>query len=96
MKEPENIYSKTKDIVSRSIADESVLVPIKNNIGDLESIFTLNSTAARIWELIDGKLSLAQIKDILCSEYEVESVVIESDIFEFIDSALEAGLIISS
>ena len=49
------VYKKSDSIVSRRIADEFILVSIRQNVGDLESIYTLNETAARIWELIDGK-----------------------------------------
>ncbi len=49
------IYMHDPSIVSRSIAGEVILVPIKKNVGDLESIYTLNDTGARIWELIDSQ-----------------------------------------
>ena len=35
----EKIYKKDDSIVSRKIADEFILVPIRQNVGDLESPF---------------------------------------------------------
>ena len=52
-------YQQDPSIVSREIAGEVILVPIRNNVGDLESIYTLNETAARIWALLDGDHTLA-------------------------------------
>ena len=78
----EKIYSKSDSIVFRKIADEFILVPIRQNVGDLESIYTLNETGARIWELIDGKKKVNDIKDMIVDEFEVTPEEVEKDIIE--------------
>jgi hypothetical protein len=78
----DKIYSKSDSIVSRKIADEFILVPIRQNVGDLESIYTLNETAARIWELIDGKNKVNEIKERIVEEFEVTPEEVEKDIME--------------
>ncbi len=78
----DKVYTKSDSIVSRKIADEFILVPIRQNVGDLESIYTLNETAARIWELIDGKTKVGKIKEKLIEEFEVTSEEAEKDIAE--------------
>ncbi len=74
------IYTKSDSIVSRKIADEVILVPIRQDVGDLESIYTLNEVAARIWELVDGKSTVKEIRDVIVSEYEVPPIEVEKDI----------------
>lgn len=78
----EKIYKKDDSIVYRKIADEFILVPIRQNVGDLESIYTLNETAARIWELIDGKIKVREIKERIVKEFEVTPEEAEKDIME--------------
>ncbi len=78
----DKIYKKDDSIVSRKIADEFILVPIRQNVGDLESIYTLNETAARIWELIDGKMKVEEIKEKIIEEFEVAPEEAEKDIIE--------------
>ena len=78
----DKVYSKSDSIVSRKIADEFILVPIRQNVGDLESIYTLNETAARIWELIDGKIKVREIKERIVEEFEVTPEEAEKDITE--------------
>ncbi len=79
----ERIYNKKSDsIVSRKIGDEFILVPIKQDVGDLESIYTLNETAARIWELIDGKIKVRDIKDRIVQEFEITPTETERDLIE--------------
>ena len=77
-------YQKDPNIVSRKIAKEVILVPIRNRIGDLENIYTLNEVAARIWELIDGKKNVSQIIDTIIDEFDVSAEEAEQDLSEFI------------
>ncbi|MCK4648720.1 PqqD family protein [bacterium] len=80
----EKCYQKDPNIVSRKIAGEFILVPIKQNVGDLESIYTLNEVAARIWELIDGKRKVKEIKDMIVEEFEVAPKEAEKDLIELL------------
>ena len=43
-------YQRTDEFVARNIAGETVLVPVHRQIGDLESIYTLNEVATFLWE----------------------------------------------
>ena len=47
-------YIKSGEFVTRAIAGETIVVPIKAGVGDLDSIYTLNEVGATIWGLIDG------------------------------------------
>lgn len=77
-------YQKDPSIVFREIAGEMILVPIRQNVGDLESIYTLNETAARIWELIDGQRSVREIGDQIVEEFEVSAEEAERDLLELL------------
>lgn len=76
----ERCYRKNPDFVGRRIADEYILVPIREKVGDLRSIFTLNDTAARVWELIDGKRRASEIKAALLEEYETTEAEVDGDL----------------
>jgi hypothetical protein len=78
----EKVYKKSDSIVSRKIGDEFILVPIKRDVADLESIYTLNETAARVWELIDGKLKVREIREKMVEEFEVTPGEAERDVIE--------------
>ena len=90
----EKVYKKSDSIVSRKIADEFILVPIRQNVGDLESIYTLNETAARIWELIDGKMKVREIKERMIEEFEVTPEEAEKDLIEHLQQLEEIEAII--
>mgnify|MGYP001101787453 CR=1 FL=1 len=80
----DKVYKKKDSIVSRKIADEFILVPISQNVADLQNIYSLNEVAARIWELIDGKMRVKKIRDKIVEEFEVTSEEAEKDLLEYL------------
>lgn len=62
MRNGTTIYAKNSNIVARKIVGEMVLVPISQKVGDLASIYTLNEVGACIWELVDGMVTVEQLK----------------------------------
>jgi len=80
----DRIYNKNENFVFRKIEDETILVPIKDNVGDMGSIYNLNEVAAFVWEQLDGKKSLRDIKHRLSEEYEVSAKEAEDDLSEYI------------
>ena len=77
-------FRKNPDVVFRRIGEECVLVPIVNNVGDLSSIYTLNETGTRLWELLDGNRDLGELCKAVEAEYEVSADTAAGDISEFI------------
>lgn len=88
-----SILSHSPSVVTRKTGSEYVLVPVTNNIADMNSVYTLNETGAFIWEQIDGKKSVQDIIEALTTEYDISEEAAGNDVFEFI-SNLEKYLII--
>jgi hypothetical protein len=88
-----SVFSRNEDIVFRKIEEEYILVPIRSNVGDLESLFILNGTGARVWELLDGKRTLEEIKSAVLDEYDISSEEAEADIKEYITALGEIGTV---
>ncbi|MFC2071723.1 PqqD family protein [Chloroflexota bacterium] len=86
-------YHKDSSMVARKIANEVILVPIRQNVGDLQYIYTLNEVGARIWELLGGEVTVADIVSALCNEYEVDRAQVEADIVDFLVQLESIGAI---
>jgi hypothetical protein len=86
-------FSKESDFAIRSIVGETIIVPIKGGVGDLNSIYVLNELGTQIWELIDGKSSINRITEEICKAYDVGPEEAEKDTIEFINSLEGSGLI---
>jgi len=98
--EPRNlkdlIFSKKDDFVTREIAGETIIVPIRKQAGDLESIYTLNEVGTVIWGMIDGKTKVSKIIEAIHQDYTTSPEDAAKDVSEFLQSLKEAGLIQSS
>lgn len=89
----DNIFIRNQDIVSRRIAGELFLVPVKGKLADMERIFTLTTVAEYIWDRLDGQRSLDDIRNDVVARFDVKEEQADSDIREFIAELVEAGLI---
>ena len=87
-----DIYRRSENIVSREIAGETILVPIRGSLVDLQKIYTVNAVGAVIWEHLDGTKSLAAIRDTLLERYDTDRRQIEEDLEEFIAMVAREGL----
>jgi hypothetical protein len=82
-------YQRNENFVFRRIEDETILVPIKDNVGDMGSIYSFNEIGALIWEHLDGEQNLAAIKDRVIAEYQVSSREVEADMRGFVTDLVE-------
>ena len=93
MSASEEVYLQDDSFVSRRIEDEVILVPIRQNVADLESIYTLSEVGARIWEQIDGRRATAEMLRLIVEEFEVTEEEAEKDLKEFIEQLAAIGAI---
>ena len=57
-------FIKQDNFVTREIAGETIIVPIRSHVADLDSIYTLNEVGTLIWSLVDGKTPLPNLRAI--------------------------------
>ncbi len=87
-------YGKDSSMVARAVAGETILVPIRQNVGDLQCMYTLNDVGSRIWELLDGGITVEEIVSTLTKEYEVETPQAKVDVDEFLAQMKEIGAVV--
>lgn len=85
--------AKDKNLVTRSIGGETLIVPVRSGVADLECIYALNEVGSRIWELLDERTPVTKIVEAICSEYDVTPEQAARDISELLSSLEAAGLI---
>lgn len=91
--DPAAIYRKSSDVVCRQVGAESILVPIRQNVGNLDYVYTLNPVAARIWALIDGTRTIDELVSELCDEFDVDRVTALADITTLLTDLAGASLV---
>lgn len=80
----EQRFRKADNIISRRIAGEAVLVPLRSKAADLDAIYALNETAALVWDLLDGIHTLDQVLDRITAEFEVPRLEAENDLINLV------------
>ena len=84
-----SILSHSPSVVTRKTGNEYVLVPVTNNIADMNSVYTLNETGAFIWEQIDGNRNIGDIIGLVIKEYDIDNDSANKDVFDFIGNMKE-------
>ena len=84
MTEADRTYKRNENFVFRQIENETILVPIKDNVGDMNCIYNLNEVGAFVWQNIKCKNSVADLKDMILSEFDVTESQAEADLDEFV------------
>jgi hypothetical protein len=74
------VLRKNPDIVTRVIDNETILLPVYKTSKDINCIYTLNASASRIWELFDGKRTLAKIKEAALKEFDATPKEVNQEI----------------
>lgn len=83
------VYTKNQKISSRQLGNEIMLYDSEN-----DKVHILNETGIIIWNLLDGKNSLDNIKEKLSKQFpEVKSEEILKDVNEIIEKLTREGLI---
>jgi hypothetical protein len=88
------VYVPAADVICRQVGHESILVPIRNNVGNLDYIYTLSPVAARIWALIDGNRPVDEIIEIICDEYDVSRDQAAADVAELVSDLEKVSLLL--
>ena len=89
----QKVFVKNEEVISRKIAGETILVPVRGKLADMRRIFTLNPVAEYIWRRIDGKNTLENIGNNIVAAFDVDSKSAEDDVEEFIAALLKEHLI---
>ena len=86
-------YRKKGEYVARVIAGETIVVPIRGQVGDLESIYSVNEVGSVIWEMIDGETPVSRMVEAVCRRFEVAPELAEIDALDFLKGLEAAGLV---
>ena len=86
-------FIRSRSVVARVVAGETLIVPIRAKVGDLASIYSFNSTGSLIWQLLESPKTLSQLADAVAHEYEIEATEAERDVTEFVGDMQAVGLV---
>lgn len=86
-------YFRNPKLVSRQLGDETLVVPIRGGVGDLNAIFSFNALGSDLWKLMAEGISGRQMADWVVAQYDVSREQAEADIAAFLSELSAAGLV---
>ncbi|MGE8427233.1 MAG: PqqD family protein [Sphingobacterium sp.] len=82
------------DLVLRTIGSDHLIVDPSQDMVDLSTVYTLNSTATWLWEqLKDKEFTSDTIVDLLCENYDVDIDQAKSDAEILLQDFQKQGLL---
>jgi hypothetical protein len=86
-------YERNPDFIFRRIVDELVLVPIRQNVADMDSIYAMNAVGAFVWERLSTPATRAELEAAVLDEYAAEPDVVAEDLRRFLDEMAVIGAV---
>jgi hypothetical protein len=89
----EQLFLRSQSVVSRRVAGETLIVPVRGKVGDLASIYSFNGSGSLIWERLQSPTGLTELVSAVEHEYEVAPELAQKDVTQFLNDMLSVGLI---
>lgn len=89
----EQVFVRSQAVVSRRVAGETLIVPVRGKVGDLASIYSFNGTGSLIWDLLRSPMGLTELTRAVEQEYAVSPEQARRDVERFLNDMLSVGLV---
>ena len=84
---------RSRSVVARVVAGETLIVPIRGKVGDLASIYSFNGTGTLIWRLLESPRTVMELSAAVAQAYDVDPAQAECDVTNFVNEMKAAGLV---
>jgi hypothetical protein len=86
------LYVRTDAVVSRLVAGETLVLPVRGNVGDLACFYSFNGTGTILWEALEKPKSFKDLCDVIDRQYDVSREQAEPDVALFLGEICSMGL----
>jgi len=87
------VFVRSRTVVSRVVAGETLIVPVRGKVGDLASIYSFNQTGSLIWRLLDAPRTVGEVVGAVAEEYQIDTEQVRQDVLRFLGEMRGVGLI---
>lgn len=84
MTQQDGRYERNPDFIFRRIVNETVLVPIHQDVADMDCLYTLNEVGASVWGKLDRPATQAELRSGLLEEYDADPEMLAADLESFL------------
>jgi hypothetical protein len=89
----EQTLVRSRSVVGRVVAGETLIVPANAKVGDLATIYSFNGTGSLIWELLELPRTVSEMAVAVAREYNIDQARAERDVTDFVNEMKAVGLV---
>jgi hypothetical protein len=82
--DPRIFFPLKSSYVTREVGNELILVPLTENISQMNDLFTMNATGRIIWENISEDCTMQTLINKITENFDITEKKAEEDIKEFL------------
>ena len=82
------LFTRSPDLIATDMDGETVMMSIERG-----EYFGLGSLGGRVWELLAQPMTLDQLTDAVCAEFDVDATTCLADLPRFLDDLLANGIV---
>ena len=91
--DPETVFEPRGEYVARDVGGETILVPVRRGVAELDSVFTLNEVGSVIWKALVRGLCLREIAEEVFATFDVSLETAQRDVEEFLGMLREREVV---
>lgn len=87
-------YKIKEGFVVRTVAAQTVAVPVGKRTTELHGVITLNESGCILWKALEKGADIEQLTALLAEQYEVEPDQAKRDVENFLESLREQKVLL--
>jgi hypothetical protein len=84
---------RTPDVVERTVAEETFLLPVKGALANTVEMFALSEVGRFVWSRVDGQRGLPELVAEVVRDFDVAEDQARADVAEFVSQLRTYGLL---
>lgn len=84
---------RTPDVVERTVAEETFLLPVKGALANTVEMFALSEVGQFVWSRVDGNRGVPELAAEVARDFDVAEDQAQADVAEFVAQLQAYGLL---
>ena len=84
---------RTPDVVERTVAEETFLLPVKGALANTVEMFALSEVGEFVWSRVDGTRGVPELVAEVLRDFDVAEDQAQADVSEFVAQLQAYGLL---
>ena len=89
----EKKFIRNPNFIFRKIVDETILVPIRQNVAELNCIYSLNEVGSFLWQKLAEPQDLSTLQSAVLIEFDASAEQVAADVSQFLSELTDFGAV---